>query len=379
MKILFTGGGTGGHFYRIIAVAEEMRLIAKQNHLIDVDMYYMSTTPYDAGLLFERNITFIQNSAGKIRRAASAANFIKNFFDLFKIAWGSLTSVWSIYKLYPDVVFGVGGYASFPALIAARILRIPVVIHETDSVPGKVNAWAGTFAQRIAVSYPEAARYFKAGKVAVTGCPIRSELLHTLSAGAFEFLKLDAAIPTLFVIGGSQGAQNINEAIVDSLLRLLNKYQIIHQTGQNNIQAVQEVAHAMLVDHPYPDRYKTFPYLNVLALRMSAGAARVVISRAGSAIFEIASWQKPSIIIPIPEPTSHDQTKNAFAYARTGAAVVMEEKNLTPHVLEAEIDRIMNNPEEQAKMSEAAKSFQHPDAAHKIATEILNIALSHEQ
>ncbi len=378
MKILFTGGGTGGHFYPIIAITKEIQAIAKENRLIDVKLFYMSNSPYDAGLLFENNITFRKNSSGKIRRAKTITNHILNFFDLFKIGWGTLVSIWVVFKIYPDVIFGKGGYASFSALLAGRILGIPVVIHESDSAPGKVSAWAGKFAKRIAISYPESAQYFPANKVALTGCPIREELKTPLVAGAFEFLKLNEHVPTLLILGGSQGAQRINETLINALPKLVEKYQIIHQTGKNNINAMREVGNAVLLDNPHADRYKPFDYLNTLALRMSAGACSLVISRAGSAIFEIAAWAKPSIIIPIPEVTSHDQTRNAFNYARSGACIVIEEKNLTTNILCAEIDRILTRPGEVEKMVAATHTFTYPDSARKIATEIVNIALTHE-
>jgi UDP-N-acetylglucosamine--N-acetylmuramyl-(pentapeptide) pyrophosphoryl-undecaprenol N-acetylglucosamine transferase len=379
MKILFTGGGTGGHFYPIIAIAKEINDLSKENRLIDVELFFMSSSPYNEGLLFENNITFRKNIAGKIRRAPGIINKIKNFFDLFRIGWGTVISLWEVYKIYPDVIFGKGGYASFPALLAGKLLRIPVVIHESDSAPGKVNAWAAKFATRIAISYPESAKYFSQSKVALTGCPVRQELQTPLTSGAFEFLDLDPNIPTLLILGGSQGAQRINDAIVDALPKLLNKYQVIHQTGKNNIALVKETANAVLLTHPHQNRYKPFDYLNLLALRMSAGASKVVISRAGSAIFEIASWHKPSIIIPIPLETSHDQTSNAFSYARSGACVVIEEKNLSSNIIIAEIDRILEKPGEADMMIQATESFNHPDAARKIATEILNIALTHSQ
>ena len=160
MRILFTGGGSGGHFYPIIAIAKELTEIVKEKKLLKPDLYYMSPTDYNPSLLFENGIIYKKNSAGKLRRYFS----IKNFFDFFKTGWGTLTSLIMIWRLYPDVVFGKGGYASFPALMSAKILRIPVVIHESDTSPGIVNMWAGKFAQRIAISYPEAAKFFPAGK-----------------------------------------------------------------------------------------------------------------------------------------------------------------------------------------------------------------------
>ena len=375
MKIVFTGGGSGGHFYPIIAIAEEVNNLIKENKLIDVDLYYLSTNPYNEGLLYDNNITFKKISAGKLRLYFSLMNFV----DLFKTFFGVLGSLWEIFKIYPDVIFGKGGYASFPALLAGRILRIPVVIHESDSVPGRVNAWAGKFAHRIAISYKESAKYFPSDKTAYTGNPIRKEIMEPLSSGADEFLKLDKNIPTIFVMGGSQGSEIINEIILNSIVELLPDYQIIHQTGKNNLNFVRETSEVLLKDNKYKDRYKVFDYLNVLAIRMSAGISSLVISRAGSSIFEIASWGKPSIIIPITNSHGNHQRENAYAYARAGACSVIEEKNLTPHIFVAEIRRIFSRKEDQEKMIKACESFVHKDSARKIATEILNIVLDHEK
>ncbi len=374
MRILFTGGGTGGHFYPIIAVAQELNNLIKEKRLIGAEMYYMSPTPYNSGVLFDNGIIYKKNSAGKLRRYFS----ILNFFDLFKTAWGVLESIIQVYRIYPDVVFAKGGYASFPALFAAKILRIPVVIHESDSAPGRVNAWAGKFAQKIAVSYPDAAHYFPEDRVAYTGNPVRKDIEVPITEGTHEFLGLEDNSPVVLVLGGSQGAKVINELILEDLDGLLKNYQIIHQTGKNNYSEVKATAEAVLYNSTHKNHYKPYDYLNELAMRMAAGVASVVVSRAGSTIFEIAAWGLPSIIIPIPEEVSHDQRENAYAYARSGAAVVIEESNLSAHILKSEIDRIVENVEMRATMQEAAKAFYKPSAGKVIAEEILKIALSHE-
>lgn len=374
MKILFTGGGTGGHFYPIIGVAQAIEKVTKEQHLLPPSLYYMAPTPYDPRALFENNILYQPISAGKIRRYFS----ILNFFDLFKTGWGVIKAIFAVYKLYPDVVFGKGGYASFPVLFAAKLLKIPVIIHESDSKPGKVNAWAAKFARRIAIAYPTAAEFFPADKVAFTGNPIRKEVSEPMTVGAEEYLKLKPGIPTIFIVGGSLGAKNINDVIIDALPTLVEKFQIIHQTGKANFKEVSTTATVVLSGNPNAENYRPMQYLNALEMRMAAGVARVIVSRAGSTIFEIAAWGKPSIIIPISPEVSHDQTSNAFAYARSGGAEVIEENNLGTHVLVAEINRIVDNPEVWQKMAEGAKSFAKLDAAEKIAQEIVAIALQHE-
>ena len=275
-------------------------------------------------------------------------------------------------------MFGKGGYASFPVLLAAKILRIPVVIHESDTVPGRVNLWAGKFAQRIAVSYKEAAEHFPKDRVAYTGQPVREEIAHPITDGAREFLKIEEGIPVVLILGGSQGAQRINDTVIEALKTLVGKYAVIHQVGPKNIGEVKATAEAVMFDTPHKDRYKPFDYLNPLAMRMAAGVASVVVSRAGSSIFEIAAWGVPSIIIPINERVSRDQHSNAFAYARSGGCEVIEESNLSPNILTAEIERLINNQEVRNKMKESAKNFYKPDAARLVAEEILKIALEHE-
>jgi UDP-N-acetylglucosamine--N-acetylmuramyl-(pentapeptide) pyrophosphoryl-undecaprenol N-acetylglucosamine transferase len=375
MKILLTGGGSGGHFYPLIAVAESINEIAKKENLVSAQMFFMSDSPYDAESLIENDITFIPISTGKVRRYAS----VSNFFDIFKTFFGILSALKKVFKIYPDVIFSKGAYASFPVLMAAKILKIPVIIHESDSVPGKTNLWAGKFAQKIAVSYPEAAKYFPEAKVAYTGNPLRKAVLNTTKNGAHEYLNLEKGIPTILIIGGSLGAKIINERILDSLPKLVEKYQILHQTGKNNVQEVSKVSDIILGNNPNKNRYRIFDYLNNLSLTMAAGAADLIISRAGSTIFEIASWGVPSIVIPITETNGNHQRINAYAYARSGAAFVIEESNLTTNILISEIDRVLQDKEMREKMSLAAKHFTHPDAADKIAREIINIALTHEK
>lgn len=374
MKILFTGGGTAGHFYPLIAVAECIREEAKEQKLIEPQLYYAGPVPFDADALFANDIQFVRTSAGKVRRYFSLMNFV----DFFKTAWGVTVSVFRIFFLYPDVVFSKGGYASFPTLLAARLFRIPVVIHESDTSPGRVSLWSAKFATKIAVSYAQAASYFPKDKVAVTGNPIRRGIINKTNEGAHEFLNLERDVPVILIIGGSQGATAINDAILRALPQLLEQYQIIHHTGDANFEEVKQLASVILNDSQYKSRYHPYAYLNELALRMSAGAASLVISRAGSTLFEIAAWGLPSIVIPIGREVTPHQTTNAIAYAKTGAAVSIEQNNLSPTLLLSEIHRIMDNPDLYARMKLSAEAAGDTDAAKIIAKELLAIGLSHE-
>ena len=372
IKILFTGGGTGGHFYPLIAVAEEVNKLVDEKKIANVRMYYFSDSPYDEAALFENQITYKEIKTGKLRTYFS----IQNFFDIFKTIGGVINGFFAVFDVYPDVIFAKGAYASFPTLFAARLLGIPVIIHESDAAPGRVTSWAGKFARYIAVSYKESFQFFPKDRTAHVGQPVRPELEHP-SAGGLEYLQLESNVPVIFVLGGSSGAQIINEAILGVLPELVQKYQVIHQTGKSNIDEVQKRADHILQGSEFKSRYKPFPFLNVLAMRMAAGVASVIVSRAGSQIFEIASWGVPSIVIPITNTNNDHQRKNAFAYARAGGCVVVEEKNLTPHIILSEADRITKDLILHDKMSADAKNFFQPGAAKKIAEKVLEIGLEH--
>lgn len=375
MKILLTGGGTGGHFYPLIAIAEKLIEEADRQKIIDLKLYYMSDKPYDKRMLFENKVTFVQIPCGKMRTYFS----LNNFFDIFKTITGVFMGLISIFFIFPDVIISKGGYAAFPAVFAARFFRIPVIIHESDSFPGRLNIWTAKFAFHVAISWPEAVEYLPKDKTALTGQPIRKEILQGEPNGAHSFFKLKSDLPVILVLGGSQGAQIINDNIVDVLPDLLSRYQIIHQTGINNINEVASRAKLLMDKNPNIERYVPVDFLNNLATRMAAGCADLIISRAGSAIFEIASWGIPSIIIPITNSNGDHQRKNAFNYARVGACEVIEESNLTSHLLVSEIDKLLSSKEKLAQMKERALAFSNPDAALKIAKSAVDVALTHEQ
>jgi len=374
MKILLTGGGSGGHFYPLIAVAESLREQARNEKLLDPEIYYMGPEKYDATVLSDNGIIFKKTSAGKLRRYLSFLNLV----DVFKTCWGIIGAVIEVYSIYPDVVFAKGGYASFPALFAAWLFRIPVVIHESDSVPGRLNSWAGKFARRIAVSYPEAVAYFPKGKVAYTGNPIRKEIVRPMSNGAHEFLRLEQDVPVIVVMGGSQGAQLINEVLIDALPELLNDFQIIHQTGKKNFEHVRGMVDVVAGKHQFKNRYHPVDYFNDLALKMAVGISETIISRAGSTIFEIAAWGVPAVIIPITDSNGDHQRKNAYNYARTGAAIVIEEGNLSAPILTSELRRLHADSTARESMKSAALGFAKLDASEKIARAIIEIGLEHE-
>src|SRR3989344_4718561 len=344
MKILLAGGGSGGHFYPLIAVVRALRRTAEQENIAKIEFFLMSDDPIDADMLLEERIRFIKIPAGKLRRYFS----LRHFGDSIKTFAGIFSAFWKLYKLVPDVIFSKGGYASFPTLIAAKILGIPVMIHESDTVPGLVNQWAGNWVNSIAVSFEESLQYFESKNVALVGNPIRPQ-----------------------VVGG-----NMLEAILSGLAEMVKKYQIIHQTGKNNFADVSGRADILLEKMDLKHRYHVFSFLDEGELRNASKAASIVVSRAAAgAIFEISAWGVPAILIPLPSAAQDHQRENAYAYARFGACEIIEETNLTPHLLMAQIDKILADKERVAKMNKAAQIFSRLDAAEKIGRELLKLGI----
>ncbi len=374
MKILLTGGGTGGHVYPLFAIAEELNRIADEEKFIACKIYFASDKPYDKEALERLFITYVPVTAGKLRVYFS----LRNIVDLFKTGFGVIGALWRMFRIYPDVVISKGGYVSFPILCAARFFRIPVIVHESDTVPGRVNVWAGKFARKIALSFPEAASYFDEARVSVTGQPVRKSIASPAREGAHSFFDTDPTIPTIGIFAGSQGAQVINEAIIRILPELIEHYQVIHQTGEKNFKEVTSDVGVILAENTKRNRYKPFPFLNDVQTKMLGGAATVIVGRSGSSLFEIAAWGKPSVLIPYAAAHGDHQRKNAYHYARTGACVVIEEVNLTPSVLKNEIDTLIEHKDKYDAMAHHAKEFYKEDAARKIAIEAVTIALEHE-
>lgn len=370
MRIVFVGGGTGGHFYPLIAVAESLNAKPEKPAL-----YYFGPDEYDRDALKIHGISYIYCPAGKIRRYFSIANFT----DVFKVIYGFFVALVRLFIIYPDVIFSKGGYTSIPVILAAKVLFIPVVIHESDSVPGRSSKITGRLARYIGVAYDEVADYFPPKKTALIGIPIRKAIQQRYDkAEARAYLNIPSDMPLIYVTGGSSGAERLNNQIIDALPRMLQVTRVFHQVGETNIPFVQERVQIKLKGTDLLSRYYLQGHLNEETVAMILSASDLVITRAGSTtLFEIAQHETPSILVPIPESISHDQVKNAYSYARKGAAVVMEEGNISDDLLIQEINSILTDGERYQSMVAATKTMQYPDAADKIANILISIGKEH--
>lgn len=369
MKILFTGGGTGGHVFPIIAIVREVRKIYPKDKL---EFYYIGPKDnFGQILLSQEDIKIKTALAGKIRRYLGWESFVQNVIDLFiKIPLGTLQAFFYIFFLSPDLIFSKGGYGSLPAIFANWIFEIPVFLHESDVVPGLGNKVSGKLAIEIFVSFPKT-EYFALKRTLLVGNPIRKEILNGSRERAKEMFKLTGEKPVILVLGGSQGAQKINDVLISILPEALESFEIIHQCGEGNFKQV-ETESKMMIKEGLEKYYHLSAFLYELELKHAYQAADLIVSRAGAgSIFEIAALAKPSILIPLRIAAQNHQIKNAYAYAENGACLVMEEENLTPRFFLEKLKFLFSHPEELEKMVQKTADFAKPEAAQIIAKYII--------
>ena len=367
IKILFAGGGSGGHIFPIIAVTREMRKLSSEK---EFEFFYLG--PKDAFadiLLSQEGIEVKHVLAGKIRRYFTAKSIFQNIIDIvFKIPIGLVQAFISIFILAPDVIFSEGGFGSMPTVVGGWLLGVPIFLQESDAIPGLANRTLSKFCTEIFVSFPKTP-YFKK-RMILAGNPIRRELFGGSKKEAQEFFKLTGKKPVIFIMGGSQGSQRINDEILEILGNLVESFEIIHQCGEKNVSQVKAEAKVVMPEY-LAKYYHAFGFLKEQELKRAYAAADLIVSRAGSgAIFEIAASNKPCILIPLPESAQNHQLKNAYTYAQKGAAMVLEEENFTSRFFLEKLKNLFSHPQELEKMRKAAKEFSRPMAAKTIANYI---------
>lgn len=364
MKILFAGGGSGGHIFPIIAIAREI----KKTHP-KADIIYMG--PEDelsSKTFFKEGIKTCFIFSGKIRRYFNPISFLENIFDvLIKIPLGIIQAFLILFFIAPDLIFCKGGYGSLPAAIAGSLLGIPIVLHESDVAPGLANRILSRFSKIIFVSFPaKQTSDFPFAKMIEMGNPIRPGLLDIEPNFAKNELRISSNKPVLLVLGGSQGSARINNLLIQILPKVLNEFEIIHQTGYNDFERIRSEFLAC-IPNDLQSSYHIYPFLTEIQIKSAMSLAACIVGRAGAGtIFEIAAFHKPSILIPLSESAQNHQTKNAYAYAKSGAAIVLEEKNCTPAFFSEKVFDLITfgNLELMAK---AAAEFGKPQAASNIA------------
>ncbi len=313
-KILLTGGGTAGHVTPNIALLPRLQ---KEGYEIS---YIGSYTGIEKELIEAQHIPYYGISSGKLRRYFDP----KNFSDPFKVINGLRQAICLIHKLKPNVIFSKGGFVSVPVLLAARLCRVPAIIHESDITPGLANKIALPGATRICCNFPETMKYLPAEKAVLTGSPIRQELLTGDASAARALCGFDEGRPVLFVVGGSSGSVVINNAVREALPGLLKKFQVVHMCGKDHLdQSLMKTA-----------GYQQFEYIGK-ELRDIFALSDVVVSRAGAnSICELLALHKPNLLIPLSAGASRgDQILNAASFEKQGFSMVLKEEVMTAATL----------------------------------------------
>ena len=369
MKIVFTGGGSGGHIFPIIAICRELRKIYPKKDLKVV--YLGPKDEFGKILLSQEGVKVKTIMAGKIRRYFSISAFFLNLIDIFfKIPFGFFQAFLYLFISGPDLIFSKGGYGSIPTVLAGWFLGIPIFLHESDISPGMANRFLSKFSIEIFVSFPRT-EYFSQKKIISVGNPIRREILGGSKEKARELFRLSGGKPIILILGGSQGAQRINDVILVILPDILKEFELIHQAGTKNFKQVRKEAEVIVFDE-LRKYYHLYPFLKEEELREAYAAADLIVGRAGSGtIFEIAGLSKPSILIPLPEAAQNHQLKNAYAFAQRGATMVIEEVNFTPGFFLGRIRYLFSHPSEIEKMRNSAREFSRSRAGKIIASYLI--------
>lgn len=367
MKILFAGGGTGGHIFPIIAISRELKKINSSINLCFIG----PKDKISPKILEKEGIKVKRIFCGKIRRYLEFSSVFLNIIDvLFRVPLGIIQAFVYIFFTAPDLILSKGGYGAVPTIIAGKILRVPIIFHESDIAPGLVTRKFSKYALEIFTSFQET-EVLPKNKIISVGNPVRKDLFVPLYSSEVDAIKLKREKPILLILGGSQGSEKINDLIFEIINDLLLTFEIIHQCGVNNYKNILTESD-FLVSKGFKESYHLFPFLTEKELRFSYQVSEIIISRAGSGgIFEIASARKPSIIIPITNSAQNHQIKNAQAYSNSGSAIVIEENNLTPRFFLHKIMALMKSTAVKKNMSNQAGRFSKPNSAKIMAEYII--------
>lgn len=371
IRICLTGGATGGHFFPLIYISREIKKIAAERKL-PVKFFYLGSKPFDENLFKEEGILIYLLPQVKLRKYFS----FQNFLDLLKFPFNFLLAFYYLFKLLPNIIFSKGGPGSLGVVLAGWLLRIPIIIHDSDSLPGLTNRISSFFAKKVFLAFEEASRYFPSEKVEVVGQPIDAYLIkEPVTLEDYKRYDLDPYRKVILVLGGSQGSQFLNELIVSILPEILNLAQVVHQTGSKHYNDIYAYAQGIL-KMKNPEKIKDYhllPFIPNEEIIYLMKISDLIISRAGaSSIFEIAAVGKPSILIPLEEKIAgKHQIRNAEIYSKAGACLILEEENAKPHLLLTTIKEIFQNQPLVEKLIQGAKRFSKIEAAKKIAEELI--------
>jgi UDP-N-acetylglucosamine--N-acetylmuramyl-(pentapeptide) pyrophosphoryl-undecaprenol N-acetylglucosamine transferase len=380
LKIIVTGGGTGGHVSPAVAVITKLReRSASEGWSLDM-LYIGSVAGVERRTITELGLPYVAIQTGKLRRYLSPQTPVDL---LVKLPTGFAQAFRAVRRYRPSVIFSTGGYVCVPTVLAGSMLRVPSLTHEQTALVGLANRIAGRFATRVAISFPQSARFFSPDKTILTGNPMRPSILNGDASRAASLFGFDPSVPTIYVTGGAQGSHAINMAMRAALPDLLEFCQLIHQCGEGpdgtgaDLRSLQEARRGL--PPPQQARYAVQAYIGEELGDVYALAA-LVVGRAGAGtVNELANLGKPSILIPLPGAAGGEQEANARALEKEGGSVVLLESSLTPISLADMVRSMITEPRRLEQMSQGARKLSTAGAADTIVDELLRLARGRKQ
>jgi len=376
MRVLVSGGGTGGHIYPALAVAAHLQ----QKYQAEI-LYLGSDDGLETELAPAAGFPLVTIKAGKLRRYISW----KTVTGLARVPAGIVQAVGIVRRFRAQVAFTSGGYVAVPAALAARLNSVPLLMHQQDVPPNLSNRMIAPLASRISVAFADSVAYFPARKTVQLGNPVRQAILdvrQTSPRQARSALGFDAALPLLLVTGGSQGARRLNQVVCKALPGLLAHCQVLHLSGRGLFNETGALSERELsgMDEGARQRYRLEPYLDA-QMPLAMQASDLVVCRAGAAtLSELAVLGKPSILVPLPPAIGGSpQEENAAMFARKQAAEVIRNDDLQPQVLVERVVSVMSSKILQETMANAALALARPQAAQEIAAAVIQIAKERKQ
>jgi len=352
LRLLITGGGTGGHLFPAVATAEQLLRSTENSEVLFVgtkrrlDRDTLETSGFSVATIHSYGL-----------KGKNPAELIK---ALLILPVSLLQACFHVLRFRPDVVLGVGGYVTGPVVVAAWLLRTPTVIHEQNSVPGLANRKLGGLVKKVCLSLPQSEQFFPAEKTVLTGNPVRNSIVdlgNSAAAAGEEQKKM-----TLVVLGGSQGAHAVNRLVVDAFESNIERFshmRVIHQTGRDDEEMVAQAYETLGIEH------EVAPFFSDMAALYRQ--ADILVSRAGATtLAEIGVVGKPAILIPYPFAADNHQVKNGRYYSESGAAVMFEQDEIDPVRLAEEILAIAGDEARYQSMARSMKALGQTDAARRI-------------
>lgn len=371
MRVLVSGGGTGGHIYPALAVATQLQ------HLYQAEILYLgSDDGLETQLVPDAGLRLATVKAGKLQRYVSW----KTVKGVARVPVGMAQALSIVRDFHADVAFTSGGYVAVPAGLAARTSGVPLLMHQQDVPPNLANKLLSPLATRISVSFEDSLAFFPRNKTLLLGNPLRQEILQirqTPPQQAKSSLALDASLPLLLVTGGSQGARHLNQTVARALPELLQTCQVLQISGQKLYEETKTLADSTLSALPeqLQQRYRLVPYLSA-EMPAALQAADLVLCRSGAAtLSELAALGKPSILVPLPPAIGHSpQEANASAFSQKQAAVVVKNDDLKPELLVERVKYIISSPVILQEMGSMVSRLAKPDATQMIVETLVQLA-----